>query len=171
MLRVPVQKLAPGMVLARPIPLPNDPCRFLLQRDREVPSDLIPRLQALGITEVWIRHRDFEFLENLVDFYDAADVESTDWRALVTVWWNTYVQDPVGVSALFAFVEMYNLNLELGMGTERSQKTGLGNRLRDQQDRVYEIQVGEQEKDTIALRITSAGTKSGAKLYKLIPVK
>jgi HD-GYP domain-containing protein (c-di-GMP phosphodiesterase class II) len=67
MLRVPLQKLAPGMVLARPIPLPNDPCRFLLQRDREVPSDLIPRLQELGITEVWIRHRELEFLEDLVD--------------------------------------------------------------------------------------------------------
>ena len=55
------------MILARPIPVPNDPRRFLLQRDREVPSDLIPRLKELGVLEVWIRHRDLEFLEDVID--------------------------------------------------------------------------------------------------------
>jgi HD-GYP domain-containing protein (c-di-GMP phosphodiesterase class II) len=67
MLRVPVTKIQPGMVLARPIPLPNEPTRFLLQRDREIPMDLIPRLKQLGIVEVWVRHRDLEFLEALID--------------------------------------------------------------------------------------------------------
>jgi HD-GYP domain-containing protein (c-di-GMP phosphodiesterase class II) len=67
MLRVPVHKIQPGMILARPIPVPNDPRRFLLQRDREVPSDLIPRLRELGVLEVWIRHRDLEFLEDVID--------------------------------------------------------------------------------------------------------
>lgn len=55
------------MVLARPIPFPNDPRRFLLQRGRELPRDLIPRLKQLNILEVWIRHRDLEFLEDLID--------------------------------------------------------------------------------------------------------
>jgi HD-GYP domain-containing protein (c-di-GMP phosphodiesterase class II) len=55
------------MILARPIPVPNDPRRFLLQRDREVPGDLVPRLQELGVMEVWIRHRDLEFLEDVID--------------------------------------------------------------------------------------------------------
>jgi len=55
------------MVLARPIPLPHDPYRYLLQRDREIPVDLVPRLEQLGIFEVWVRHRDFEFLEDLID--------------------------------------------------------------------------------------------------------
>ena len=55
------------MILARPIPLPNDSRRFLLQRDREVPSDLVPRLKELGVLEVWIRHRDLEFLEDVID--------------------------------------------------------------------------------------------------------
>jgi HD-GYP domain-containing protein (c-di-GMP phosphodiesterase class II) len=55
------------MILARPIPVPNDPRRFLLQRDREIPSDLIPRLKDLGVLEVWVRHRDLEFLENVID--------------------------------------------------------------------------------------------------------
>ncbi|NUQ61014.1 MAG: HD domain-containing protein [Pirellulales bacterium] len=67
MLRVPVDKLQPGMILARPVPLPNDPRRYLLQRDREIPPDVIPRLKQLGIMDVWVRHRDFEFLDHLVD--------------------------------------------------------------------------------------------------------
>jgi HD-GYP domain-containing protein (c-di-GMP phosphodiesterase class II) len=67
MLRVPVEKLEPGMVLARPIPLPTDPRRYLLQRDREVPPDLARRLLELGVYEVWVRYRNLEFLETLVD--------------------------------------------------------------------------------------------------------
>ena len=55
------------MILARPIPLPQDPRRYLLQRDREVPMDLVPRLKELGIYEVWVRCRDLEFLETLID--------------------------------------------------------------------------------------------------------
>ena len=67
MLRVPVHKIEPGMVLARPIAFPHDPRKFLVQRDREVPVDLIPRLKQLGVFEVWIRHRDLEFLEDIID--------------------------------------------------------------------------------------------------------
>ena len=55
------------MILARPIPLPQDPRRYLLQRDREVPMDLIPRLKELGIYEVWVRCRDLEFLEDMIE--------------------------------------------------------------------------------------------------------
>jgi HD-GYP domain-containing protein (c-di-GMP phosphodiesterase class II) len=55
------------MILARPIPLPHDPYRYLLQRDVEIPLDVIPRLKQLGILEVWVRHRDLEFLENIID--------------------------------------------------------------------------------------------------------
>ena len=67
MLRVPVHKIEPGMILARPIPLPHDPRRFLLQRDREIPLDIVPRLQKLGIVEVWVRHPNLEFLEDIFD--------------------------------------------------------------------------------------------------------
>ena len=55
------------MVLARPIPLPYEPYRYLLQRDREITADMIPRLKELGVVEVWIRHRDLEFLEDVID--------------------------------------------------------------------------------------------------------
>ena len=67
MLRVPLHKIEPGMILARPIPLPHDPYRYLLQRNREIPMDLVPRLKQLGIIEVWVRHRDLEFLEDILD--------------------------------------------------------------------------------------------------------
>jgi HD-GYP domain-containing protein (c-di-GMP phosphodiesterase class II) len=67
MLRVPVHKIQPGMILARPIPLPHDPHRYLLQRNVEIPMELVPRLKRLGILEVWVRHRDLEFLEELID--------------------------------------------------------------------------------------------------------
>jgi len=67
MLRIPIHRLQPGMVLARPIPSPANPYRYLVQRDREVPADLIPKLQELGIHEVWVRYHDLEFLENMID--------------------------------------------------------------------------------------------------------
>lgn len=67
MLRVPVHKIEPGMILARPVPLPSDPHHYLLQRDREIPTDLIPRLKQLGVMEVWVRCRDLDFLEDVFD--------------------------------------------------------------------------------------------------------
>ena len=67
MLRVPVYKIEPGMVLARPIPVPRDPHRFLLQRDHEIPMSIVPRLREMGIVEVWIRYPDLEFLEEVID--------------------------------------------------------------------------------------------------------
>jgi len=67
MLRVPVHAIEPGMILARPIPLPQNPYRYLLQRDREIPMNMVPRLRQLGIFEVWVRHRQLEFLEDIID--------------------------------------------------------------------------------------------------------
>lgn len=55
------------MVLARPVRLPNDPMRYLLQRDREIPSAVVPKLREWGIREVWVRNRDLEFLEDIID--------------------------------------------------------------------------------------------------------
>ena len=67
MLRVPVHKIEPGMILARPIATPEDSRRYLLQRDREIPLDMVPRLKDMGVLEVWVRHRDLEFLEDIID--------------------------------------------------------------------------------------------------------
>ena len=67
MLRVPIHKIQPGMVLARPVPLPSDARRYLLQRDREIPVDIVPRLEQLGVLEVWIHYPNLEFLDGLID--------------------------------------------------------------------------------------------------------
>ncbi len=67
MLRVALHNVEPGMVLARPIPHPQSPHKFLLQRDHEIPVKMIPRLKELGVLEVWIRHRNLEFLEDIID--------------------------------------------------------------------------------------------------------
>ncbi len=55
------------MVLARPVPMPRDPHRVLLQRDREIPMSIVPRLREIGVMEVWIRYPDLEFLEDVID--------------------------------------------------------------------------------------------------------
>ena len=67
MLRVPVHKLQPGMVLARGIAFPRDPRRLLLKRDGEVTADLVSRLEQLGIEEVWVRYPALEFLEEMIN--------------------------------------------------------------------------------------------------------
>ncbi len=67
MIRVHVDHLTPGMVLARPIPVPSHPGRYLLQRGQEIPMNLVPRLKRWGIYEVWIQYPQLEFLEQLFD--------------------------------------------------------------------------------------------------------
>ncbi|MGE0609682.1 MAG: HD-GYP domain-containing protein [Pirellulales bacterium] len=67
MLRVSVDKIEPGMVLARPICLPDEPGRYLLQRDVEIPPGVAQRLKRWGIVDVWIRYRQLEFLEEMID--------------------------------------------------------------------------------------------------------
>ncbi len=67
MIRVHVDHLTPGMVLARPIPVPSHPGRFLLQRGQRVPLNLVPRLKRWGIYEVWVQYPQLEFLEEVFD--------------------------------------------------------------------------------------------------------
>ena len=73
MLRVSLEQLEAGMVLARPIAMPAYPSRHILPRDAEVPADAVPQLKRLGIEEVWVRCDRLEFLEQLIcdDLADA----------------------------------------------------------------------------------------------------
>ncbi len=56
------------MILARPIPVPNEQGRTLLGRGCKVPADLGHRLERYGIFEVWVECRALQFLEDIVDF-------------------------------------------------------------------------------------------------------
>jgi len=110
------------------------------------------------------------FLANLEEFYDSADAESATWRACVNIWWNVHTKTPVGTAELFQLLQENELDIDLGNGTERSQKTRLGRLLSQQRDRVYQIQPDETKDDKIALRITDCGTFRRARQYALQPI-
>lgn len=55
------------MKLARPIANRGDPYETMIDRDREVPQDVIPHLLEQGISEVWVRYPTLEFLESVFD--------------------------------------------------------------------------------------------------------
>lgn len=67
MLRVRVSDLKSGMFLARPVPVPNRPTTYLLQRNMELRDRDIQRLMDLGIGEVWVRCDELAFLEEMID--------------------------------------------------------------------------------------------------------
>jgi len=100
------------------------------------------------------------FLTNVENFYDESDVEGEAWRALVARWWDQYQSNEVGVSDLYRLIADDPIDLNLGDGTERSQKTRLGKQLAEVRDR----QIGD-------FRIVRAGTKKGAQLWQLKEVE
>ena len=67
MLRVPVDRIEPGMVLARPISLERCAPGFVLPREHAISTDVVSMLVKHGIREVWIRSTDLEFLEEALD--------------------------------------------------------------------------------------------------------
>lgn len=67
MLRVRVREARPGMRLARPVPQPDRPTRYLLQRDYLLDSSSLNRLVQVGIEEIWVHCEELGFLEELVD--------------------------------------------------------------------------------------------------------
>lgn len=67
MLRVRVNDLKPNMRLARPVPMPSSPTRYLLQRDVLLTAELQDRLKQLGVAEVWVRCEELSFLEDVID--------------------------------------------------------------------------------------------------------
>jgi len=104
------------------------------------------------------------FLENLVDFYDQADVYGALWRAFVAAWWEKFQDQEVGVSDLFVLADR-DVSLDLGNGNERSQQTRLGLLLRQRRDRRYQIEVDDQ---VVHLQIALAGTRQRANQWQLI---
>jgi len=97
------------------------------------------------------------FLGNLEQFYADSDAESAAWRVLVKAWWDKFEGAEVGVSELFELASALDDGPELGKGSEKSQKTRLGQELVKMRDR----QFGE-------LRIVLAGERQRAKRWKLI---
>jgi hypothetical protein len=99
------------------------------------------------------------FLENSDALYETADVEGQEIRALLGRWWEVHRGNPVGVAEIFGLVNPAigdALDLALGDGGERSQRTRLGKRLNQIRDRQYG-----------PYRLEKAGTRQGAQLWRL----
>ena len=65
-LRVRVPDLE-TMRLARPVAMPSNPTRYLVQRDVPITDALKRRLMEIGVEEVWVRCEELAFLEEVID--------------------------------------------------------------------------------------------------------
>lgn len=123
--------------------------------------------RALGSFESWSgviggilnRAGIGHFLENSDELYESCSLESAVWREITNSWWSANKSMEVGTSDLFPLAEKV-VALDLGRGSERSQKTIFGKKLAAMKDRV----VGDY-------RITRSRQSNGATLWRLLPVK
>lgn len=126
--------------------------------------------QVLGMFEGWaktmgglLQVAGVPGFRNLADFYEESDAEGAAWRALVGRWWDVHQDQDVGVSALWLFVNPDDgdpLDLALGDGSERAQKTRFGKLLAGLRDRQFD-----------GFRVVKAGTWKRAQLWRLVPVQ
>jgi hypothetical protein len=100
------------------------------------------------------------FLGNLDRFYEAADLEGAVWRQFTDLWWEQYKDAEVAGKALFALA-LETDGIDLGTGSERSQRTAFGLQLDKQRDRV----IGTRR--IVFVRIGHAG----AKIWRLVPTQ
>jgi len=103
------------------------------------------------------------FLKNLDSFYQASDNEAAAWRELCERWFDRYQDRPIGVANLWPLVNLSDplppIDLPLGDGSERSQRTRFGHLLKSQRGRVL-----------AGFRIEADGTLHGAQLWRLAKV-
>jgi len=99
------------------------------------------------------------FLGNLDELYETVDNENAIWREFVDAWWKEYGDEPIGTRDLFPLAEKID-GLDLGTGSEKSQKVTFGKLLQKKRNTV----VGEH-------RITPAGTKGRLNKWRLISTR
>ena len=130
-------------------------------------------LSALGMFESWSRVMGGilqvagvpGFLSNLSDFYESTDTEGETVRSFLAAWWEQYQDKELGVADLYRLCSSEEeRNLDLGDGTERSQKTRLGKLLGDLRDRHYQLE------DEVTVCISLAGTLKRARQWRLVMV-
>ena len=128
---------------------------------------------ALGMFESWSRVMGGilqvagipGFLSNLSDFYESTDTEGEMVRSFLAAWWEQYQDKELGVADLYRLCSSEDGRiLDLGDGTERSQKTRLGKLLADLRDRHYQLE------DDVTVRISLAGTLRRARQWRLVMV-
>ncbi len=99
------------------------------------------------------------FLDNAREFRTRADTEREMWSNLLAAWWQKYSEAPVGAGEVFELILAEDLAVDLGKGTERSQKTRLGVLLRRLRDRRFDD-----------LRVEAAGTYQRGARWRLTQV-
>ncbi len=124
-------------------------------------------VQVLGGFEDWSRvvgrilaHVGVRnFLRNLDEFYEIADVETAAWRNFVEEWWEREGDRAVKAAALYQ-IAMKIEGLEFGGGkSERAELITFSKALAKQRDRV----IGNR-------RVVKAGLAKRATLWKLVPL-
>ena len=99
------------------------------------------------------------FLSNLSAFYEASDIEGETLRRFVSLWWETHSGKEIGISDLWKIVDANGIEINLGQGNERSQKTRLGILLVKLRDRQFG-----------SFRITEGPSKNGARTWRLVHI-
>ena len=130
-----------------------------------------PGSKSLGMFESWARVLGGilgvagvdGFLGNLESLYEDADAENAAHEALVSRWWAHHSCKPIGAAEVYLMVVDPDggdpIDIDLGRGSERSQRTTLGKRLLKLRNR----HIG-------GYRIVKTGTRQGAQLWRLVPV-
>ena len=86
-----------------------------------------------------------------------SDAEARTWLQFVNRWWEQHQDRPVGVSDLYPLaIGDDPLELQLGDGSEKSQRTKLGVRLRSHRDRQFG-----------SYQLVEGGHRQGAQLWRL----
>ncbi len=102
------------------------------------------------------------FLENTKDFYEESDAEGAAWRVFIAAWWEQFAGREVGVSDLWWLLspEFGDLiDLPIGDGSERSQKSRLGHLLKEMRDRqfgAWRLVRGTEKRGTQRWRLEAA---------------
>ena len=101
------------------------------------------------------------FLQNRQQLYRASDAERAAWLHIVSRWHETCGDRSVGVGDLYLLVTHSHdpIDLDLGNGSERSQRSKFGKLLVAKRDAVID-----------GFQIASAGTYQGAQRWRLMPI-
>jgi len=109
-----------------------------------------------------------DFLGNLDELYERADVQSQAWRALVSAWWDKHHTDEIPAGDVFDILDAEDIDLGLRGKTERALRTAFGLALMKMQDRV--LTIPDPNAGSLHLRIECMGTVHNAKLWRLVKV-
>lgn len=102
------------------------------------------------------------FLENLAEFYSAADNDGAILRTFIAAWWSQHEHYEVSTADLWPLAR--EANVHLGDGEERSQKIRLGKLLAENRDRTFALDL---DSGRICIQVTHCGTDHRAAKWAL----